>query len=231
MYYDYPKNSGAYECKNQYMFGDSLMVAPITSPDNSITELGKTEVWFPEGDYFDFFKGTHYRSLKPRKLKVYRKKSEYPVFAKAGAIIPMNNSYKLSNDSSLDIIVFPLKSNSFCLYEDGGDGNEFENGCFAQTEFELKWSNSPEFIIHPSLGDLSLLPEKRNYKVLFRGFSEKATVKAFINDKAVETECSYSENTLTVFLSATVKDKVVIKISGEKLVTDNGDLVERCTKI
>lgn len=231
MYYDYPKNSGAYECKNQYMFGDSLMIAPITSPDNKITELGGTEVWFPEGDCFDFFKGTHYRSLKPRKLKVYRKISEYPAFAKAGAIIPMNNSYKLSNDGSLDIVVFPLKSNSFSLYEDGGDGNEFENGCFAQTEFELNWSNSPEFIIHPALGDTSLLPENRNYNVRFRGFCENTSVKAFINDKAVETECSYSENTLTVSLSTSVKDKVVIKLTGDNLVTDNGDLVERCTEI
>lgn len=231
MYYDHPKNSGAYECKNQYMFGDSLMIAPITSPDNSITELGGTEVWFPEGDFFDFFKGTHYSSSKPRKLKVYRNISEYPVFAKAGAIIPMNNSYKLLNDSSLDIVVFPLESNCFSLYQDGGDGNEFENGCFAQTEFELKWSKSPEFIIHPALGDISLLPEKRDYKILFRGFSENASVKAFINDKAVETECSYSENTLTASLSASVKNKIVIKITGENLVTDNGDVVERCTSV
>lgn len=231
MYYDHPKNSGAYECKNQYMFGDSLMIAPITSPDNSITELGGTEVWFPEGDFFDFFKGTHYSSSKPRKLKVYRNISEYPVFAKAGAIIPMNNSYKLLNDSSLDIVVFPLESNCFSLYQDGGDGNEFENGCFAQTEFELKWSKSPEFIIHPAFGDISLLPEKRDYKILFRGFSENASVKAFINDKAVETKCSYSENTLTASLSASVKDKIVIKITGENLVTDNGDIVKRCTSV
>ena len=143
----------------------------------------------------------------------------------------MNNSYKLSNDSSLDIVVFPLKSNSFSLYEDGGDGNEFENGCFAQTEFELNWSNSPEFIIHPALGDTSLLPENRNYNVRFRGFCENTSVKAFINDKALKTECSYSENTLTVSLSASVKDKVVIKLTGDNLVTDNGDLVERCTEI
>ena len=113
----------------------------------------------------------------------------------------------------------------------GGDGNEFENGCFAQTEFELKWSNSPEFIIHPALGDLSLLPKDRNYNVRFRGFCENASVKAFINDKVVETKCSYSENTLTVSLSATVNDKIVIKIISENLVTDNGNLIDRCTEI
>ena len=30
---------------------------------------------------------------------------------------------------------------------------------------------------------------------------------------------------------ASVKDKVVIKLTGDNLVTDNGDLVERCTSV
>ncbi len=32
MYYDYPENDEAYAAKNQYMFGDRMIVMPVTSP-------------------------------------------------------------------------------------------------------------------------------------------------------------------------------------------------------
>jgi alpha-glucosidase (family GH31 glycosyl hydrolase) len=33
MYYDYPENREAYDFKDEYMFGDDMLVAPITAPD------------------------------------------------------------------------------------------------------------------------------------------------------------------------------------------------------
>ena len=48
-----------------------------------------------------------------------------PVFAKAGAIVPMNvlrpHDNKLLKSDSMEIFVFPGASNSFKIYEDDGD--------------------------------------------------------------------------------------------------------------
>lgn len=233
MYYAYPKKSVAYEVKNQFMFGSELMVAPITKPNNKITQLGSTDVWLPEGDWFDFFAGTHYTSKAGRTLSVHRKINDYPVFAKAGAIIPMQNAYVLEPGNDLDVVIFPGKSNRFMLYEDAGDGSEFENGEFVKTEMTLEWSENPVFTVKPAAGALSLLPETRNYQFVLRGFHENISVTALVDGKEVASAATYDSDTFSMILNVTASTASEIKlvICGETLITDNGDALMRCSNL
>ena len=41
MYYDHPDEAAAYDVPNQFMFGSELLVAPITSPADRATGLGR----------------------------------------------------------------------------------------------------------------------------------------------------------------------------------------------
>ena len=229
MYYAYPKNSAAYEVKNQFMFGSELMVAPITRPNSPLTRMGSVNVWLPKGDWFDFFSGLHYSSKKSRMIPVSRRIGDYPVFAKAGAIVPMQSSYALEAGRDLEIVVFPGADNSFTLYEDSGDGQEFENGAFAQTEMTLAWGECPVFTVKPSKGDISLLPEARKYTVTFRGVGTDIRVKAFVDGVCVESECAAEQDTRSVSVSvqAGVSSEIKLVISGGNTVTDNGELSER----
>ena len=233
MYYDYPQSGGAYDAKNQFMFGSELMVAPITQANDYAANLGGTECWFPKGDWFDFFNGMRYSSSVNRKLKVFRKITEYPVFAKSGAIVPMQNSFELKPDSNMDVVVFPNASNSFTLYEDAGDGPEFENGAFAETKLALKWSEKPVFTISPATGDTSLIPSNRNWKIIFRGFNENVTAKAFVGGKDVTVNTEFNKDTRSLILTvnANVTEEIKVELSGETLVTDNGSLYDRCFDI
>jgi len=230
MYYAHPKRDAAYEVKNQFMFGSELMVAPITQPNNNLTHHGVTEVWFPEGDWFDFFTGLHYTSIQGRKLHVSRSLHDYPVFAKAGAIVPMQQSKDLTAGNDLEIIVFPGMSNSFTLYEDDGDGSDYEHGAYIQTEMNLDWAETPVFTLKPAVGDLSLLPEKRNYRLVFRGYHESVTAKVWIDGKLTETVCEYDKETraLCMNILASVSSEVRIELLGNTLITDNGDTLQRC---
>ena len=55
MYYDYPETQEAYDYRNQYMFGNDVMVAPATSPmKDGYTEV---KVWLPEGQWYEFASG------------------------------------------------------------------------------------------------------------------------------------------------------------------------------
>lgn len=233
MYYAYPKKSAAYEVKNQFMFGSELMVAPITSPTNSITQMGSVNAWLPAGDWFDFFTGLHYSSKAGRTLSVHRKINDYPVFAKAGAIVPMQNSFSLEAGSDLEVVIFPGASNRFALYEDAGDGSEFENGEFTKTEMSLDWSANPVFTVKPTTGALSLLPKERNYKFVLRGYNANISVKALVDGKEIANTCSYDADThsVVVKLSADVTSEIRLMISGEKLITDNGDVAARITSL
>ncbi len=233
MYYAYPKRSAAYEQKNQFMFGSELMVAPITKANNTITKMGSTDVWFPEGDWFDFFTGTHYGSKTERTLTVSRNLEEYPVFAKAGSIVPMQTEYKLEAGNDLKVIVFPGSDNKFVLYEDAGEGNAFEQGEFVQTEMSLEWSENPSFTIKAAKGDLGLLPSKRTYQVVFRGFHKDVTINTLINGKEVNAAVTYDYETLSVIVNVNAGTTSDIKfiIGGETLITENRNVLSCCSKI
>ena len=229
MYYAYPKKNAAYEVKKQFMFGSELMVAPITKPNSKITQMGSADVWFPAGDWFDFFTGTHYTSKDGRMLSVHRKLKDYPVFAKAGAIIPMQTTYQLEAGNDLEIVIFPGASNEFTLYEDAGEGNEFEIGAFVKTNMSLEWCLNPVFTLKPADGERALLPKERNYTFVLRGYHESITVQAFVDGKEIEGICTYDEETrsVTIKMCADVASEIKLCIHGEKLITDNGDVVSR----
>lgn len=233
MYYTYPKNSAAYEVKNQFLFGSELMVAPITKPNNEITQMGSVKVWLPKGDWFDFFHGIHYTSKAGRTISVHRKISDYPVFAKNGAIVPMQKTYALEAGADLEIVIFPGASNQFSLYEDAGDGSEFEKGEYVTTKMILEWGEQPVFTVKPAEGTLSLLPETRKYTFVFRGYHANTSVKAFIDGKETMVERVYDRDTHSVIveLFASVTSEITLMLSGEVFVTDNGDESVRISEV
>ena len=233
MYYAYPKKNAAYEVKNQFLFGSELMVAPITQPHNPITQMGSVNVWLPEGDWFDFFEGTHYTSKAGRTMSVHRDIKEYPVFAKAGAIVPMQKGYALEAGNDLEIMVFPGKDNQFTLYEDTGDGSEFEKGEFVNTEMTLEWSEHPVFTVKPSKGALELLPKERNYQFNLRGFHKSVSVKVMVDGKEIMAETVYEEATRSIIVKVTadVTSEIKLILTGETFITDNGDVMKRCSEL
>ncbi len=233
MYYAYPKNSVAYEMKNQFFFGTELMVAPITKPNNQITKMGSTQVWFPKGEWFDFFTGVRYQGNSTDTISVHRQMQDYPVFAKAGAIVPMQKNYALKAGNDLDILIFPGKDNRFVLYEDSGDGDEFEKGAYVETEMSLKWGINSCFTIQPARGELSLVPENRQYHLIFRGYSKCVSVKIVIDGLEQSLNSIYDENThsLCVDVSATINSKIEILLSGEFLYAKLEDIPTRCMRI
>ena len=233
MYYANPKSSAAYEVKNQFMFGSELMVAPITQPNNKLTQMGSVNTWLPRGDWFDFFNGHYYTSKDGRMISVHRTIKDYPVFAKAGAIVPMQNSFKFEAGKDLEIIIFPGADNHFTLYEDAGEGSEFEKGEFSKTEMSLQWSTNPVFTVKPAIGDITLLPKTRNYKFILRGFHSDVSVQVLVNGKEIVSQCTYDADTSStlVEMSADVSSDIKLVIAGTSLITDNGDAVTRITNL
>ena len=231
MYYEYPEKDAAYDAKNQYLFGSELMISPITEPNDPISRLGRAPVWFPKGDWYDYFDGTRYRSKNGRNLDVFRPLERCPIFAKAGAIVPLNEyegDNALKPREKLILTVFPGADNSFTLYEDCGEYSDFENGDFAKTEFSLSWGEKPEFIIHKPVGDCSLIPNKRRYEVRFRGFWDHVKVNLLQNGQYALLDGEYDEknHTLAVCFDSCISDETRLLLTGEKIIADNKPLRE-----
>jgi hypothetical protein len=113
-------NSECYRVCKSAQFLDGLLVAPITVPQNNMTELATRELWLPPGSWIDTNSGTEFRSSeKGRYLKysatyvqscfvqatmlltcvVIRRVWEMPVFAKAGCMLPLGLQPGVSLDS------------------------------------------------------------------------------------------------------------------------------------
>lgn len=202
MYYDYPEHDDAYHCPQQYQFGTELVVAPYVAPANAEIGLSRQVVWLPPGDWYHFFTGEHYAGGGWHAL--YGKLSDVPVFAKAGAIVPMGSLQGwggINNPSELHVHVFAGADNTFTLYEDDSDGMAYTRDVHALTRFEQRWSpNRLEFTIStPPANDL--IPERRTFHLKIRGVMNPARLSATLDGAAVTVSAAYDEATETLQLS------------------------------
>ena len=87
MYYTYPEIEQAYTFSNQYFFGQSMFVSPISQPLSNITGMVENwPIWFPSDfQWVNFFTGELVTNTTSRSFTL----DEMPVYAQAGAIIPL----------------------------------------------------------------------------------------------------------------------------------------------
>ncbi|MBE6727448.1 MAG: DUF5110 domain-containing protein [Ruminococcaceae bacterium] len=194
--YYYEPNHG---CPNEYFFGDDLVVAPITSPSDKATLMGKTRMFMPKGVWFDFFNGRKYAG--ERNYTVYRDIYNIPVFARAGAIIPqavINGSNDISNPKHLKLDIFPEDNGKFVLYEDDGISLKYKQGDCTTTEMLWDWSKNPVFTIKKPVGNLEHIPNKRDYTLRFRKVNNCKEIAVTVGGKAVEYTAEYKDETLII---------------------------------
>lgn len=205
LYYEYPEQQEAYAVKNQYLFGSQLMVAPITSPRIPSLNVAKTTAWLPQGRWYDLYTGMMYDG--GRMLNLYRDLNSIPVFARAGAILPLTDeidgAQARKNPESLRFLVFSGEEGSFVLYEDDNETCDYEKGLCVRTHLYYEENeNLVSFTVDPAQGQLSLIPHIRTYTVDFAGFTREAAedgqVKAFADGKEIPVSVSYDEKKQTV---------------------------------
>jgi hypothetical protein len=85
LYLDYPTSDAAYTASGEYLYGDDVLVAPITSAS------GSTSVWVPPGSWTDYFTGQTFTG--PATVTMSAPLSRMPVLIKAGGIMPTRTDY------------------------------------------------------------------------------------------------------------------------------------------
>ncbi len=217
MYWANPNLGESYEVPDEFRFGTELVVAPVVDPMDKASMRGKADAWLPQGDWFDFFDGRRYVAADPagRRLAVWRTIDRIPVFAKAGGIVPMQSdplSDMTVNPRALDVVVFPGADGSFAMREDSGEFREVcayaaaaQESATAVTAMTWQWDDgrSPQFVIEAPTGNTSVVPERRDWTLIFRGVARSAMQvivggEAWDKDLVGTTVVDYDAETLSL---------------------------------
>lgn len=164
MYYDYPESKEAYDFKNEYMFGDDVLVSPIGAPMKD--GKSKVTVWLPSGnDWYEWKTGTLLKGGQTieRSFAI----DEYPIYMKAGSILPFYDKVKnlQSNDEPVVVTVFPGNKGSFSMYEDNGNDKDYATKYACTLLTSEKNGNEQTVKIGARRGKYRDMPASRHYKV------------------------------------------------------------------
>ena len=166
MYYDYPENKEAYEFANEYMFGDDVMVAPVTAPAKD--GYAQVRVWLPEGEWYEWHTGALLQGdrVVERSFAI----DEYPIYVKAGAILPLypENVMNLNgNDEEIAVTVFPggNGTSAFSLYEDNGNDKSYASEYAVTKLTTTRSGNEQTVVIGKREGSYKEMPLARAFKV------------------------------------------------------------------
>lgn len=234
LYYRYPEIYDEPLYRNEYYFGTSLFVAPVTTKRDLLMDRTVQKIFLPDGVWYDFTTGKRYTG--GRRYTTFYKLEDYPVFARGGTIIPLAIlDEKKINDTNppaaMEIQVFPGDSSSYELYEDDGISSLHEQGFYIVTNIDYTYQkNNFTIIIRPVAGKSGIIPAHRSYRIRFRNTREPEEVKIHVGNEKVKGYETYTDdNDFVVELPAlsTLKQITVnckgkdIEIEGLRLVNDD----------
>lgn len=165
---EFPEDDRVWTVKDQFMFGTSIMICPITSAGEEDCEEGQFKpvtrrIYFPKGaDWYAFDTMEKYNGGSVAEITAAI--DEIPLFVREGAMIPTQQPMLHTEDQvgqDIELLVFPGADGSCELYEDAGDGYGYENGEYSLTlithdfskhEITIKTTGDTRFrrgVIHP----------------------------------------------------------------------------------
>ncbi len=122
--YSYPDDKRTWDIKDQYLFGESIMVCPVVE-----YEARTKRIYLPEGEWFNFWSDERFEG--GREIEVSAKLDELPLMVKAGSIIPLGARVQYVDQPTNEptrLKIYGGKDASYELYFDAGESYEYESG-------------------------------------------------------------------------------------------------------
>ena len=225
-YYDYPKILDDVQYKNQYFFGQNLFVSPITNKKNIVIDRVMKKVFVPDGIWFNLLDGKQYNGTKYY-TNFYRDE-DYPVFVKAGSIIPMSYNIKEDIPSTLELNIYPLNDGTYNLYEDDGITNNYKKGMYMITNFSYHYEKD-NYTLKISKSEGKNLLSKRNYLLRFK--NTKNIKAVYIEDKSITYNCYYDKNDFIIQINNLIVGRdLEVNIKGENVLVSSIRLINEDIK-
>jgi alpha-D-xyloside xylohydrolase len=128
---DYPNDPKAWLVDDQFLVGESLLVAPAFAGESS------RNVYLPEGEWFDYWTGKLHSGKQSVRLDVPL--DQIPIFVKSGTLLPLAEPTLHTDDPAswrLTVQVYGNGRTPAKLYEDDG------NWAPPLSEVQLSWDDA-----------------------------------------------------------------------------------------
>jgi alpha-D-xyloside xylohydrolase len=161
---DFPQDPQVREIGNQYSFGPAIMVTPVTSAGAT-----NQSVYLPiaNGPWYNFWTGA--TSPGGQRIDATAPVETLPLFVRPGSILPMGPLLQYSSEKPADPIelrIYPGASGKFTLYEDEGDGYNYEKKVYAT--IPLEWNEAKKALtIGKRSGNFPGMLKERTFHVVF----------------------------------------------------------------
>lgn len=129
--YHYPTDSKTWEIKDQFFFGESIMVGIVTE-----YEQRAKDIYLPAGDWYNYWTGE--KLSGGQTVTVDAPLDQTPLFVKAGSIIPFGPKVQYATqetDEPLTIKIYPGQDAEYVLYLDDNASYDYEKGEYAELVF------------------------------------------------------------------------------------------------
>jgi alpha-D-xyloside xylohydrolase len=158
---DFRDDPATWEIGDQFMFGSAILVSPV------LTEGATSrQVYLPAGAvWYDFWTGQ--RIQGGREIASDAPLDRIPLDIRAGSILPMGPviEYARQANDPIELRIYPGADGSFNLYEDAGDGYQYERG--AHSIIPIHWDDaSRTLILGARQGSYSGMPAGYTFNVV-----------------------------------------------------------------
>jgi alpha-D-xyloside xylohydrolase len=165
---DFPHDEAALGQKYEFMYGKSLLVAPVVTPG-----AATSQVYLPAAPagWYDFWSEKHL--LGGQTIAAEAKLDQIPLFVPAGSILPLGPAEQYAAQKPadpIDIRIYPGADATFTLYEDEGTTYNYEKGEF--TTITFTWNDSrSELQIGKRTGSFPNMLAERHFRLHIAGAS------------------------------------------------------------
>lgn len=167
---DFPEDTNALDINDEYMFGKSILVCPVTEPmypKGDFSHVQSKSLYLPHGsDWYDFWTGEKHTGGQ-----TIRKETPIdimPLYVKAGSILPIGPKVQYATEKrwdDLEIRIYEGADGEFTLYEDEGDNYNYEKGKYSEIKF--RWNNKEKILtINERKGSFSGMLTRRTFRIV-----------------------------------------------------------------
>jgi alpha-D-xyloside xylohydrolase len=185
---DFGTDETVYDINDQYMFGPSLMICPVTE-----YKARTRSVYLPDGGgWYNFFTGGFYEG--GQYLDADAPYTSIPIFVSEGSIVPAGPEIQYTSEKPADpvtLFVYTGKDGEFTLYEDEGTNYNYEKGAYSV--IPLSYTEADRTLtIGNRKGEFAGMPVTRTFRIVIVSKDKPLTLNFDTTPDAV-TEYSGSE--------------------------------------